>query len=159
MAYEIQCYPKVQLKGTTWRVRVKLSSDTDYAVIEHIETAGIAADCTDQNAGQLLLLKLSFVVVVEDSDTFQDVFDALIVDDIRPGPQTASVWDRWRDRAESILSGMSSPYTRADYWAEWGQNDTAAIRNDARTAIGNRGWTVLPGSVKYMEGDGSVVYE
>ena len=165
MARNLNVYPKVHLNGSVWLVRIKMSEkvwsvpDEDWMseTIEHTEPSTVPAQCSDQHNGQLLLLKLVFGLTIADTDTFQDVADALLVDDIRPGPQTETVWGNWKDLAESILSGMTLPYTRAEFWGEWRPQDTASVRNDARRAlVTQRGWTIT--DLKWAEGDGTVGY-
>jgi hypothetical protein len=97
-------------------------------------------------------LKVVFDVTVADTDTDQDVDDALFVDDIKPGPSIETVIGNWIERAEAII-GATDP-TLADYWAEWSKQDTAKTRNDARKAlVKQRGWTVT--AVHQHEGDNS----
>ena len=111
----------------------------------------------------LPLLKVSFDLIVEDDDSDQDVADALFVDDIRPGPQTETVWGNWQDRAENILSGLTTGYTVNDFWSAWTGGDTQAVRNDTQRALTTgpggigRGWTIVAGSVHQHEGDGTSV--
>jgi hypothetical protein len=114
----------------------------------HVIPAGLTA------TSDLRELKYGFDLTVDDTDTDQDVDDALFVDDIRNGPQVETVIGNWIDRAEVIIAGLSDPYTVADYWAGWSQQDTAKTRNDGRTAlITGRGWTVT--SFHQHEGDGT----
>ncbi len=102
-------------------------------------------------AGDLRELKLVFDVEVADTDTSQDVDDALFVDDIKNGPGVETVWGNWQGRAEgNITPGM----TQAEYDAAWSKQDTAKTRNDASKAlVSQRGWTVS--NVHQHEGDGS----
>lgn len=159
MARNLNVYPKVHLSGSTWLVRVKIQDDAGNAeVIEHSEPSSVPGEASDQEGGQLLLLKLVVEMTVADTDTFQDVADAFLVDDIRPGPQTETVWGNWRDEAESILAGMAQPYTMSEFYAEWSKQATQQIRQDARRAlVTQRGWTVT--HVKQSEGDGSSTIE
>jgi hypothetical protein len=107
----------------------------------------------------LPLLKVVWDLVVADSDTDQDVADSLFVDDIKPGPQTETVWGNWQTRAEGIISGLSTGYTVADFWSAWTRGDTEAVRNDSQRAMVSgpggigRGWTIS--NVHQHEGDGT----
>ncbi len=109
----------------------------------------------------LPLLKMSWDLTVADTDTDQDVADSLFVDDIRPGPQTETVWSNWQARAEGIISGLTTGYTVADFRAAWTVGDTQAVRNDANRAMVSgpggigRGWTIVAGTVHQHEGDGT----
>ncbi len=109
----------------------------------------------------LPLLKVVWDLVVADGDTDQDVADSLFVDDIKPGPQTQTVWGNWQTRAEGIISGLASGYAVADFWSAWTMGDTQAVRNDSHRAMVSgpggigRGWTIVAGSVHQHEGDGS----
>ena len=109
----------------------------------------------------LPLLKVVWDLVVADTDTNQDVADSLFVDDIRPGPQTETVWSNWQDRAEGIITGLATGYTVADFWSAWTFGDTQSVRNDANRAMVSgpggigRGWTIVAGTVHQHEGDGT----
>ena len=121
----------------------------------HVVGAGVTADPPVQ------LLKVVFDLTVEDSDTDADVDDALFLDDIQPGPSTATVWGNWQIRAEGIISGLSPGYTVDDFWAAWTGGNTQAVRNDANRALVSgpggigRGWTIT--SFHQHEGDGTVL--
>ena len=148
MARTLQVYPKAVLTGSEWQFTDKVGDSR----FTHTIAAGVTAETP------LVLLKLVFVLVVEDTDTDQDVDDSLFVDDIRPGPQTETVWGNWQDLAESIISGLATGYTADDFWAAWTIADTNAVRQDARRAlVTQRGWTV--DSVHQHEGDGTVLDE
>ncbi len=148
MVRTLQVYPKAVLTGSEWQFTDKVGDSR----FRHTIAAGVTA------VTPLVLLKLVFVLVVEDTDIDQDVDDALFVDDIRPGPQTETVWGNWQDIAESIISGLAPGYTADDFWAAWGPQDTNAVRQDARRAlVTQRGWTV--DSVHQHEGDGTVLDE
>jgi hypothetical protein len=147
---QLHVYPKVGLVGSTWTLRVKVYEPAIgvSSLFIHDIPAGITATTP------LRELKLSFDLTVDDTDTDQDVDDALFLDDIKPGPQSATVWSNWQDRAEAIIAGLADPYTIADYWAAWSQQDTAKTRQDARRAlVTQRGWAVT--SVHQHEGDGT----
>ncbi len=111
----------------------------------------------------LPLLKVSWDLIVADTDTDQDVADSLFVDDIRPGPQVETVWGNWQDRAEGIISGLTTGYTVADFWSAWTNGDTQAVRNDTNRAMVSgpggigRGWDIVAGTVHQHEGDGTSV--
>lgn len=117
---------------------------------------------TGLTAERLLpLLKVSWDLIVADTDIDQDVADSLFLDDIAPGPSTETVWGNWQTRAEGIISGLTTGYTVSDFWSAWTFGDTQAVRNDAQRAMVSgpggmgRGWTIVPGSVHQHEGDGS----
>lgn len=157
VARNLHIYPKAVIDGSEWTFLVKVY-DVDTRVnsrFEHTVAAGVTADVP------LRLLKVSWDMIVADTDTDQDVDDALFVDDIRPGPQTETVWGNWVDTAEGIISGLSDPYTVQDFWAEWTFGLTQAVRNDANRALVSgpggigRGWTVVAGTVHQHEGDGT----
>ena len=157
MARNLQVYPKATIDGSTWRVsgRVDEFAAGTSTRFEHIVPAGVTA------ATPLLLLKIVFDLTVEDTDTDQDVNDALFLDDIAPGPSTATVWSNWQVRAEGIISGLSPSYTEADFWAAWTEGDTQAMRQDAQRALVSgpggigRGWTIT--FFHQHEGDGAVL--
>ena len=84
----LNVYPKATLAGDEWRFLVKVH-DEDTRVqsrFVHVETAGVTAEIP------LTLLKLCFDMQVADTDTNQDVDDALYVDDIKPGGGVETVW-------------------------------------------------------------------
>ena len=150
MARNLNVYPKASIEGSTWTFIVKVyeHATKTYSRFEHVVPAGVTA------ASPLLELKVVFDLTVGDTDTDQDVDDALFVDDIKPGAGVETVIGNWIDRAETIIAGLSAPYTRWDYWAEWSKQDTAKTRNDARAAlVTGRGWTVT--YVHQHEGDGT----
>jgi hypothetical protein len=151
VARTFHVYPKAVLEGSTWTLIVKVhepSTRTNSQFV-HAVAAGVTV------ANPLRELKISFDLTTGDTDTPQDIDDALFVDDIQPGPQVETVWSNWQERAEAILGGLTDP-TLADYWAEWSQQDTAKTRSDARKAlITQRGWTIDAGSVHQHEGDGT----
>ncbi len=158
MVRNIQVYPKAFLDGLIWELVVKVGVSR----FEHVVPAGVTAE---PPAGvtvetPLLLLKVVFDLTVEDTDTDQDVDDALFVDDIQPGPSTATVWGNWQLRAEGIITGLDSGYTVADFEAAWTMGDTQAVRNDANRALVfgpggiGRGWTIT--GFHQHEGDGTV---
>ncbi len=151
VARSLDVYPKATLDGSTWLLVVKV----DGSRFEHLVPAGVAAETP------LQLLKVVFELTVEDSDTGQDVDDALFLDDIQPGPSTATVWGNWQLIAEGIITGLDPGYTVDDFWAAWTMGDTQAVRNDANRALVSgpggigRGWTIT--SVHQHEGDGTVL--
>lgn len=145
MAQTVHVYPKATLVGDTWTFIVKV----DDARIQYVETSGVTATTP------LSLLKISFDLTIGDTDTAQDVANMLYVDDVRPGPQVESVWFRWRETAEGIIGSLSPGYTNKDFWAAWSNQNTAKVRNDMRSAISGRGWTVDVGTLHWHEGDGT----
>ncbi len=146
VARTVHVYPKAIIEGSEWRYIAKVGDSR----FEHTISAGITA------VTPLVLLKLVFDVVVADTDTDTDIDDALFVDDIRPGPQTETVWGNWQGLAESIISGLAPGYTADDFWVAWSIQDTNAVRQDARRAlVTQRGWTIV--SVHQHEGDGTVL--
>lgn len=150
MARNLHIYPKAVIDGGTWTFIVKVYEHATRITsrFEHSVPAGITV------TEPVRLLKISFDMVVEDTDTDQDVDDALFVDDIKPGPQTETVWEAWQDRAET--NWTASDGTQADYYAQWSKPETNQMRNDARKAlITQRGWTIDVGSVHQHEGDGT----
>ena len=150
MARLLHVYPKTTLVGSMWTVRINVYEHATRVISRfvHIIPAGLTAT-TD-----LRELKYGFDLVVDDADTDQDVDDALFLDDVKPGPQSASMIDQWIERSENNISGLSDPYTLDDYWAAWSKADTAKTRNDgAKALVSQRGWTVT--SWHQHEGDGS----
>ncbi len=146
MARTLQVYPKAVLTGSEWQFTDKVGDSR----FRHTIAAGVTAETP------LVLLKLVFGLIVEDTDTDQDVDDALFVDDIRPGPQTETVWGNWQELAESIIVGLAPGYTADDFKAAWTRADTNTVRQDARRALVNqRGWTIS--FVHQHEGDGTDV--
>ena len=150
MARNLEVYPKAFLEGATWHLTIGVD-DSDF---DHLIPSGVTAETP------LNLLKVVFGLTVEDADTDQDVDDALFLDDIAPGPSTATVIGNWIETAEGIITGLSPGYTAADFWAAWTMGDTQAVRNDANRALVSgpggigRGWTIA--SVHQHEGDGTV---
>lgn len=157
MARFLEVYPKAILDGSTWELVVKVHDQTTGTStrIVHTEPAGVTS------TEPLTLLKLVLNLETEDTATDQDVADALLVDDIKPGGQTETVWERWRNIAEGIIDGLRVGFTREEFQAAWGPNSTNQIRNGARFALIDgpgpigRGWTIL--AIHQHEGDGSVL--
>ncbi len=157
MVRNLSVYPKAFLDGSTWRVSGKVD---EFAAgtssrFEHLVPAGVTAEIP------LQLLKVVFDLTVEDTDTDQDVDDALFVDDIHPSPgQTETVWGNWQTRAEEIITGLDPGYTELDFFAAWTQGDTQAMRQDTQRALESgpggigRGWTIT--FFHQHEGDGAV---
>ncbi len=145
----VEVYPKAFLDGSTWHLIVSV----DESEFEHLVSAGITTVIP------LVLLKVVFDLIVEDTDLDSDVDDALFLDDIQPGPSTATVWGNWQATAEGIITGLSPGYTADDFWAAWTRGDTEAVRQDAQRALVSgpggigRGWTIT--SVHQHEGDGT----
>ena len=156
MARTVHVYPKAIIDGSTWTLFLDVSEG---GVQEDEPTftapAGLVA------TSELRLLKVSFDLILDDTDTAQDVLTALTVDDIQPGPQTLTTWEDWQDSAEGIIAGLTSPYDESDFWAAWTGGDTQAMRNSANRALVSgpggigRGWTVL--NVHQHEGDGTFI--
>jgi hypothetical protein len=143
-------YPKAVVKEDTWTAVLKVTDQDTQANhrFTHVYTSNVLAEA------ELRLLKVSFDLVVADTDVFQDVDDALFVDDIRPGPQVETVWGNWQVLAESLILSMGTPHMQARFWEEWRQQDTASVRSDARRSlVTQRGWTVS--NVHQHEGDGT----
>ncbi len=152
MARTLHVYPKAVIEASTWTFLVKVyePSTRVNSRFTHVVPAGVAA------ALPLVLLKIVFDLIVDDTDIDQDVDDSLFVDDIQPGPGTATVWSNWRDNAEAIIDGLDPGYTQAAFYAEWSKPDTASMRADARRAMQiQRGWTIPGDSVHQHEGDGT----
>ncbi len=149
MVRSVEVYPKAFLNGSTWRLTTGVG-DSDF---DHVIPAGVTAETPVQ------LLKVVFGLTVEDSDTDQDVDDALFEDDIQPGPSVATVWGNWQATAEGIITGLDPGYTADDFTAAWTRGDTEGVRNDAHRALVSgpggigRGWIVT--SVHQHEGDGT----
>lgn len=144
-----EVYPKAFLEGSTWNLLVKVGDDNP-------QTASTPASVT--SAAPIVLLKM-IIRLDTGADPASEVFVALTVDDIRPGPQTETVWGNWVTTAESIAASLPPGFTGAEFRAAWTQGDTMAIRNDGRRALVSgpggigRGWTVL--SIHQHEGDGT----
>ncbi len=158
MVRELHVYPKgVLLAGLpgTWLLDLSVyehaTGVTSYFTRSDPSAHNVEADLRD--------LKLAFDLVVADSDTDQDVFDALTVDDIRPGPQYETVWSNFVVRADGIYDDVL-PSNNLEFWAGWRKQDTAQTRSDARRAlVTQRGWTVVAGTVHQHEGDSTVTDE
>ena len=157
MARNLHVYPKASIENSTWTLTMKVF-DQDTRANNRFEES-IAAGVTAERF--LPLLKVSWDLTVDDTDTDQDVADSLFVDDIAPGSSVDTVWGNWQARAEGIISGLTTGYTVDDFWAAWTFGDTQAVRNDANRAMVSgpggigRGWVIVPGSVHQHEGDGS----
>lgn len=150
MARLLHVYPKATLEGSTWtfHVRVYEHATGNTSRFVHTILAGVIA------TSPLRELKVVLDVTVDDTDTDQDVDDALFVDDIKPGPSTETVIGNWIERAEAVVAGLTEPYTLGDYWADWSKQDTAKTRNDvAKALVSQRGWDVT--FVHQHEGDGT----
>ena len=155
MTRQLHVYPKVILEGSTWTLYLDVSEG---GVKEADLTFDLPAGVS--SAFPLVLLKVNFDIMVGDTDTAQDVMDALTVDDIKPGPQTETVASNWVERAEDDINGLPPGFTAADFRAAQSKQDTSAMRGDARKAMGDRGWTEAPdavGAVHQHEGDGTSV--
>ena len=150
MARTFHVYPKATLVGDVWKLIVKVyepSTKANWRFI-HDLAAGVTATTN------LVELKISFDLITDDSDTPQDVDDSLYLDDIKPGGGVETVWGNWQDRAEGIIAVLPASYTIRDYWSDWTQQDTAAVRSDARRAlITQRGWSIP--FIHWHEGDGT----
>lgn len=155
MSRTVQVYPKAYIEATTWHVVFKVDENGQGSShFLHTFPAGVSNDAEDT----MLLHKIVFTLIVADTDTDQDVDDALFVDDIKPGPQIKTVWGNWQGTAEGIIAGLDPGYTDADFAAGWTKPDTAKMRNDAhRALVIQRGWTVT--AVHQHEGDHTVTDE
>jgi hypothetical protein len=156
MARNLHVYPKAIIVADTWTFIVKVYEHATRVTsrFTHIVPAAVTAEVP------LTLLKVSWDMTVDDSVTDQDVDDALFLDDIQPGPQTATVWSEWQELAEGIISGLTTGYTVGDFFAEWSAQNTNSVRQDARRAlVTQRGWVVDVGSVHQHEGDGTTTDE
>ncbi len=156
MARTLSVYPKASIDGSVWTLLMKVYEPATGVQSRLFET--VAAGLTVERP--LPLLKAVFDLIVADLDTDQGVADSLFVDDIRPGPQSETVWGNWQTRAEGIIAGLTSGYTVADFWAAWTGGDTQAVRNDVQRALVSgpggigRGWTIT--GFHQHEGDGTV---
>lgn len=163
MARNLHVYPKGSITTDEWTLTMKVYEHATRITSRFTET--VAAGVTAERF--LPLLKASWDLIVADGDTDQDVADSLFVDDIQPGPRTATVWGNWQARAEGIIAGLTTGYTVADFWAGWTMGDTQAVRSDANRAMVSgpggigRGWVIVTkaidgiGSVHQHEGDGT----
>ena len=157
VARTLHVYPKAIIDGATWTYVLKVYEPATRinSRFTHIIPAGVTAETP------LLLLKVSFDLIVADEDTDQDVDDALIVDDIRPGPQVETAIGNLQITAEDIITGLDPGYGLAEFWAAWTHGDTQAVRNDFNRALvsgpgnGGRGWEIVAGTVHQHEGDGT----
>ncbi len=150
MARNLQVYPKVFLEGSTWNIVVKVMEAGNQTKFKHIITANVVATTS------LQLLKIVFKLVVDDTDTDQDVDDALFIDDIRPGLQVETVWTNWQTIAEGIIEGLNPEYTINDFWVAWSKADTNQMRKNVQRAfVTQRGWTIT--GFHQHEGNGTVL--
>ena len=157
MARTVHLYPKAVIDAATWTFLVKVyTPDTRVnSRFEHTVPAGVTATTP------LVLLKFNLDMIVEDTDTDQDIDDSMFVDDIRPGPQVESAWFQWQELAEGIITGLTPGYTALDFRQAWTFGDTQAVRNSFNRALVagpggvGRGWTIIPGSLHQHEGDGT----
>ncbi len=161
MARNLQVYPKASIEGSTWTYLTKIYESA--TGIQSRFTEVIAAGVTAEQP--LRLLKVVWDVTVADTDTDQDVADSLFVDDITPAPSVRvvqTVWSEWQDRAEGIIRGLTTGYTKEDFWSAWTMGDTQAFRNNVNRAMVSgpggigRGWTIMAGTIHQHEGDGTV---
>lgn len=151
MARNLHVYPKAVLADGNWVLIVKVFDQDLRTTTRWTETTPAGVTVTNR----LRLLKMSFDLVVADTDTDQDVFEAFTVDDIRAGPQVETVWGNWVDRAEANIVGDP---TLVEFMAVWSTQDTSKTRADARKAlVTQRGWTVS--GVHQHEGDGTILDE
>ncbi len=147
MARTLHVYPKAIIDGSTWTFVDKVGDSR----FEHTIAAGVTATT------ELRLLKFVLDLIVDDTDTDQDVDDALFLDDIQPGPQTETVWEVWQKIAEGILEPSD---TLESFWAKWTEGDTQAMRNAVNRALVSgpggigQGWTVT--GFHQHEGDGTI---
>jgi hypothetical protein len=153
VARNLHVYPKATITGTQWDFVVNVWGDGPRTKHRHTIPAAVTAETP------LVLLKLAFDLTVADTDTNQDVDDAMWLDTAAGGPTNGeTLWESWQDLAESIISGLTSGYTLGDFRAGWTQQNTARIRTAARRILINgRGWTVT--DVHQHEGDGTVTEE
>ncbi len=153
MARNLEVYPKVILEGSIWTLNLDVAED---GVKEADLIFSLPAGVT--SILPLLLLKVVFGLVVDDTDTAQDVMDALTVDDIHPSPgQTETVATNWIERAEADIDGLPPGFTAEDFEAAQTKQDTSRMRGDALGAFNDRGWTAT--FFHQHEGNGTVTNE
>ncbi len=150
MARNLQVYPKVILDASSWTLELDVSEG---GVKEADLTFSLPAGVT--SVLPLVLLKVVFGLVVGDADEAQDVMDALTADDIKPGPQIATVASNWIERAETDINGLPPNFTVEDFTAAQSKQDTSKMRSDALQAFSGRSWTAT--SFHQHEGDGTVL--
>ncbi len=153
MARVLHVYPKASIDAATWTYLVKVSEEatSSYSRFTHEVAAGVTAEVP------MRLLKISFDLEVSDTDTDQDVDDALWLDTASGGPTNGeTLWETWQGLAEAKIAGLATGYSQDDFWAEWSKQNTARVRNAARRILINgRSWTIPGGSVHQHEGDGT----
>ena len=145
MARTLHVYPKAILAGQTWTFLVKVIEPATGTVsrIGKNRNPPITAGVTATES--VVLLKVTFKLIVADTDTDQDVDDALFLDDIQPGGNTLTVWEDWQALAESIYAPGD---TLDSFWDKWTTGDTQQMRNSANRALVSgpggigRGWTI-----------------
>ena len=137
MPRNLQVYPKVILDGSLWTLKLDVSEE---GVKEADLTFSLPAGVV--SALPLVLLKVAFDIEVGDTDTAQDVMDALTDDDIKPGPQTETVATNWIERAEADITGLPPAFTAEAFTAAQSKQDTSRMRSDALQAFDDRSWTV-----------------
>ena len=151
MARELHVYPKAIIEGSTWTYIVKIyeAATRTNSRFEHTATAGVTAEVP------MRLLKVAFDLTVADTDTDQDVDDAMWLDTASGGPTNGeTLWETWQALADPKIAGLTTGYTQADFWTTWTQQNTARVRNAARRILVNgRGWTIP--WVHQHEGDGT----
>ena len=95
----VEVYPKAVLSGDVWRLNVKVGSSS----FVHLFPSTVTV------TGEVMLLKVVFILEIGDTDTDQDVDDMIITDDIKPGSGVETVWGNWQANAEAVLDGMVDP--------------------------------------------------
>ena len=127
--YEV--YPKAWLSSSGWELVLRvLDMDTD----EQTEYRATAPG----TAGRWRVPKL--VLELDGPSSPDEIRDLFLSDDIRPGPQTETVWEAFVDTAEGNTA--------------WTKQDTAKLRQALSRGLSGYPWTLL--AVEVHEIDGTV---
>lgn len=155
MTRDLHVYPKATLTGSDWMFTVNV----------HEHAAGTTSRFIHLSVGSISALvplklpKLAVDLIVPDGVTDSDVDDAIFVDDIRPGAQSETVWEAWRDTAETVIDRLTVGYTLVDFRTEWSNNESLSARRDLmRALVTIRGWTIPAGAL-HQHVSGGVVEE
>ncbi len=145
----VEVYPKMQLDDDTWTVVVKLRrTDTNATVrVTRSFPAGVP------HVGRLAESKIVLIVEVPGGTTLKQVASAFFDRKIRIGMTQRSVWQAWKERAESHIVGLTDDDIET-YRKRWTRAETMGLRQAFTDLLGKvRGRVV---DIHHHEPDGSV---